>query len=222
MSTGKLVVLTCLLLALASTNNAPSNPVSQYFSDYRQSIAFKRGLTFRATIWPTEQNNFVGRMSCNGCDPQNGDTPCTQKLPVTCIIHPKVLARPYYGYYPDFTPYSNPDQSFYEGWTGGIIAVTDPVRGLEVTSYAVGDNLCKTAFGSRAKFAQFTDGWYMSNMNGPNLRIEKTWDWGKAVAGEYNFWGYFNHNYVGKSWVWTQTTPTGNCALPASNPIAGN
>lgn len=183
MSTGKLVILTCLLLALAHSGPTPSNPVSQYFSDYRQGIAYKRGLTFRATVWPSEQNSFVGRMSCNGCDPQYGDTACTQKLPITCIIHPRTLARPYYGFYPTFTPYANPDQSFYEGWTGGIIALTDPVRGLDVTSYAVGDNLCKTAFGAKAKFAQFTDGWYLSNMNGPNLKIEKTWDWAKAVSG---------------------------------------
>ena len=117
-------------LAVALCRTTPSNPVSQYFSDYRQGIAYKRGLTFQATVWPSELNSFVGRMSCNGCDPQYGDTACTTMLPVTCIIHPRVLARPYYGYYPDFTPYANPDQSFYEGWTGGIIAVTDPVRGL--------------------------------------------------------------------------------------------
>lgn len=49
------------------------------------------------------------------------------------------LDRPYYAYYPTTslqnntskaTPFANADQSFYEGWTGGIIALTDPVRGL--------------------------------------------------------------------------------------------
>lgn len=122
-------------------------------------------------------------MSCNGCNPQNGDTSCTEILPVTCIIHPKTLARPFYNYYSDYTPYSNPDAAFYEGWTGGIIAVTDPVRGLDITSYAVGDNLCKTAFGPSAKFAMFTDGWYIPFMNGPSVAIERTWDWGKARSG---------------------------------------
>lgn len=190
-------ILVCLLLGLAVGSSTPSNPVQQFYSDFRQGIAYKKGLTFTATIWPEEKNSFVGRMSCNGCNPQLGDTACTQRLPLLCIVHPKVLSRPYYNYYPDFTPYANPDQSFYEGWTGGIIAVTDPVRGIEVTSYATGDNLCKTAFGAKAKFAQFTDGWYMSNMNGPNLNIEKSWDWSKAKSGEYNFWGYFNHNYLG-------------------------
>jgi len=110
-------------------------------------------------------------MSCNGCDPQLGDTSCTEKIPILCIVHPKKLDRPYYNFYPDFTPYDNPDQSFYEGWTGGIIAVTDPIRGLEVDSYVTGDKLCKTSFGDDSKFAQFTDGWLMKNMNGADLKI---------------------------------------------------
>jgi hypothetical protein len=94
-----------------------------------------------------------------------------------------VLSRPFYNYYTDFTPYANPDNAFYEGWSGGIIVVTDPVRGLEITSYSVGDNMCKTAYGSAAKFATFTDGYYMSNMNGPNLNIEKNWRWEDAKSG---------------------------------------
>lgn len=77
MSTGKQVVLTCLLLAVAIYGTTSQNPVPQYYSDYRLSANYKQGLTFQATVWPTEQNSFVGRMSCNGCDPQNGDTSCS-------------------------------------------------------------------------------------------------------------------------------------------------
>lgn len=212
MRTTRRVLLLCLLAVMASS-------IDIFFSDNQQSIPTKKGLTFQATIWPEEKNSWVGRMSCSNCDPQLGDTPCSEKLPVLCIVHPRTLDRPYYGYYPDFTPYDNPDQSFYEGWTGGVLAVTDPVRGLEIDSYKTGDSLCKTAFGPKAKFAQFTDGWYMKNMNGPNLKIEKAWNWTQAASGEYNLWGVFNHDHLGRSWVWTQTTPTGNCVLPKSIPI---
>jgi len=52
------------------------------------------------------------------------------------------------------------------------------------------------------------------------LKIEKAWNWGDATSGEYNFWGYFNHQHVGRTWVWTQTTPSGNCITPKSNPIS--
>ena len=59
----------------------------------------------------------------------------------------------------------------------------------------------------------------MDSMNGPDLKMEKSWSWAYAKSGEYNFWGYFNHNHIGRSWVWTQTTPSGNCFLPQYNPI---
>ena len=189
--------------------------VDVYFSDNRQAAVYKKGLTFTTTVWPEEANSYVGRMSCNDCDPQEGDTPCTEKLPVLCIIHHKVLNRPYYNFYPDFSSYDNADQGYYEGWTGGIFALTDPVRGLEVDSFVTGDHMCKLAYGPNAKFATFRDGFYMDNMNGPDLKIERSWDWGKAKAGEYGLWGYFNHDHVGKSWIWTQYTPKGNCVIPS-------
>jgi hypothetical protein len=123
MAVGKTLLTLCLLLALGLC-------VTEYFSDYRQGFVSKKGLTFQATVWPEEKNSYVGRMSCNGCNPQEGDTSCTEILPITCIIHHKKLDRPFYKFYPSFTSLSNPDNSFYEGWTGGVIALTDPIRGL--------------------------------------------------------------------------------------------
>lgn len=212
MAVGKTLITLSLLLVLGLC-------VGQYYSDHRQGIVSKKGLTFQATIWPEEQNSYVGRMSCNGCNPQEGDTSCTEILPITCIIHHKKLDRPYYKFYPTFTSHVNPDNSFYNGWTGGIIALTDPIRGLEIDSYITGTRHCQNAFGADSKMATFTDGYYMDYMNGPTISIEKSWKWSSAKRGEYNFWGYFNHNHIGKSWVWTQTTPNGNCVLPPSHSI---
>lgn len=120
-------------------------------------------------------------MSCNGCNPHEGDVACTVKLPVTCIVNYMKLDRPYYSFYPTTnlqnttsagaTPFANADQSFYEGWTGGVIALTDPIRGLEIDSYLTGTRLCQNAFGADAKFATFTDGLYMRQMNGPVLKL---------------------------------------------------
>ena len=81
------------------------------------------------------------------------------------------LDRPFYSFYPTFTPYNNPDESYYEGWTGGIIALTDPVLGLQIDSYITGTKLCQTAFGANAKFATFSDGFYMPYMNGPTIAL---------------------------------------------------
>ena len=186
----------------------------EVFMEYSQAARTKKGLTYTATVYPEETNSFVGRMSCGDCNPQDGDTPCTEKLPVLCILHHKTLNRPFYNFYPDFSQYDVADQSFYEGWTGGIFALTDPVRGLEIDSFVTGDNMCKTAYGPYAKFASFTDGYYMDQMNGPEVKIEASWDWGQAKSGEFGMWGYFNHDHIGRSWVWTQYTPNGNCLIP--------
>jgi hypothetical protein len=123
----RLKYLTAILLLLSIYR---VSSVEQFYNDFTQGYAAKKGLTFEATIWPQESNNYAGRMSCNGCNPQQGDTACTIKLPITCIIHAKKLARPFYDYQTDFTSYDNPDRGFYEGWTGGIIALTDPIMGL--------------------------------------------------------------------------------------------
>lgn len=45
MAFGKKLLALCLLLVLSVC-------VEQYFSDYRQGFASKKGLTFQATVWP--------------------------------------------------------------------------------------------------------------------------------------------------------------------------
>ena len=35
-----------------------------------------RGLTFQATVFPSYENNWAGRFSCNNCNPFEGDQPC--------------------------------------------------------------------------------------------------------------------------------------------------
>jgi len=92
-------------------------------------------------------------MGCKGCDPQEGDTPCTQTLPALCILHHKVNDRPYYIYSPNVAPYQNPDQGYYNAWTGGIFTVTPPVRGYDIDSYDNGNKICQKFWGKNAKFA---------------------------------------------------------------------
>jgi hypothetical protein len=153
-------------------------------------------------------------MACDGCNPKDGDTLCTVSLPILCILHYKSLDRPYYFYQPDVTSYHNPDNSFFNPWTGGILTVTDPVRGLEVTSYEKGDQYCKDYYGMDAKFAEFHDGFYLPDMNGFNSGIVKAWgnwQWALAECGAWSLWGYFNHHWRGKAWIWIRNQPNGNC-----------
>jgi hypothetical protein len=46
------LLVSCLMVAVINSST-PSNPTSQFFSDYRQGIAYKKGLTFEATVWPS-------------------------------------------------------------------------------------------------------------------------------------------------------------------------
>ena len=105
-------------------------------------------------------------MACEGCNPKDGDTPCTVKLPLLCILHHKKLDRPYYFYEPDLTSYEKKDGAFFNSWTGGVLLVTDSIRGLDIVSYEKGDQICKDYYGYDAKFAEFHDGYYLDDMNG--------------------------------------------------------
>ncbi len=171
----------------------------------------KKGLTYQATVWPSVENNWAGRFSCNNCNPFEGDQFCNRTLPIVCITSHKKLQRPYHAIAVEYTPFAVTDGGYYDGWTGGIIQVTVPVRGYDISSYKVGDDLCKGYFGINSKFAKFNDGFYEPYMNQRPVTAWNTWDWSKAKAGGWNFWGYFNHHYRGRAWVWIDGQPNGNC-----------
>lgn len=52
MSNFKQGLILILLIVLAINQKTPENSVSEFFSDYRQGVAYKKGLTFQATVWP--------------------------------------------------------------------------------------------------------------------------------------------------------------------------
>ena len=175
------------------------------------TLPIKKGLTFQATVWPSYGNNWAGRFSCNNCNPFEGDTPCNRSLPLVCISSAKSMIRPLYNIPNQYTPFAIQDGGYYEGWSGGYITVTLPVQGLAITSYKVGDALCKGYFGNNSNFATFDSGFYMPYMNQPPIKAWGLWNWSLAKQGQWNFWGYFNHRYRGRAWVWVKGQPNGNC-----------
>ena len=127
-----------------------------------------------------------GKMACEGCNPKDGDTPCTIKLPLLSILHHKSLDRPYYFYEPDLTIYEQKDGGFFDSWTGGVLLVTDLFRGTDLVSYEKGDQICKKYYGYDAKFAEFHDGYYLEDMNGyksGSIKAWATWEWFLAKCG---------------------------------------
>lgn len=170
-----------------------------------------KGLTIQATVFPSYENNWAGRFSCNNCNPFEGDQPCTKSLPILCISNHLTSVRPYHVISVPYTPFAVTDGGYYDSWTGGVFTVTLPVRGSDISSYAVGDNLCKGYFGVNSQFAKFDDGRYMDYMNEDPKKTWGMWDWNKAKKGGWNMWGYFNHHYRGRAWVWVDNQPNGNC-----------
>jgi hypothetical protein len=194
-----------LLLVLALAQSPASTPSASPL------LPIKKGLTMQATVWPSYESNWAGRFSCNNCNPFEGDIQCNRTLPLLCISSPRSIVRPYYNIAFKYSPFEQVDGGYYDGWTGGFLQVTLPVQGSSITSYKVGDALCKSYFGNNANFATFDSGFYMPFMNNDPVKTWSLWDWGKVARGQWNFWGYFNHHYRGRAWVWANKQPNGNC-----------
>jgi hypothetical protein len=199
----RLAVAALLLLSIVNAQTTNTNIFNV------QPI--KKGLTLQATVWPTYASNWAGRFSCNNCNPFTGDQLCSKALPILCISNPKSTVRPFYNIAVQYTPYTVLDGGYYDGWTGGLLQTTLPVTGSDITSYQVGDQICKGYFGSNSNFATFDAGYYMPFMNQPPQKSWAQWNWGQTKSGGWNFWGYFDTHYRGRAWVWIKNQPNANC-----------
>jgi len=107
------------------------------------STTTKRGLT-----WVQDPSDSCGqtRVTCNECDPYQGDTSCTESRPLLCIRK-------------DGSSNCGPPSDFYDGWTAGTVALTPfLVRGTELTSLAAANTICANTFGTGYRMAEFHDG----------------------------------------------------------------
>ena len=111
-----------LLLSWAVSQTTPR--VTSSISTNVQPV--NKGMTFQATVFPTYENSWAGRFSCNNCNPFEGDQPCTKALPLLWMVLAKFINRPYYPIQVHYTPFSVTDGGY--GWTGGVAIVTLPVR----------------------------------------------------------------------------------------------
>lgn len=201
-----------LALLLLSTWTVAQNTAALTSTIPSNVQPLNKGMTFQATVFPSYENSWAGRFSCNNCNPFEGDQPCTKSLPLLCISNYKTVVRPHYTVAIQYTPFAITDGGYYDGWTGGVFTTTLPVRGSSITSYQVGDNICKGYFGKNSQWAKFDDGWYMPYMNQLPEKSWSLWDWSKASKGGWNMWGFFNHRYRGRAWVWVDNQTNGNCA----------
>jgi hypothetical protein len=116
-------------------------------------------------------------VGCNGCNATQGDTACTQQLPLLCIYKPTPS-------FPLPTGVSNADQ--YNQWSGGVVATTAPVAGNTFMHSTDATNYCIAQFspgqsGSGWRVAEFHDGWgwnfqaYGGTVKAPTVPSTRFW-----------------------------------------------
>lgn len=108
-------MLALLALSLSQSVGASSVPTSLSV----QPVG--KGLTFQATLFPSYENSWTGRFSCNNCNPFEGDQPCSKELPLLCLRSAKTITRPHYTIATPYTPFAVVDGGYYDSWTGGIL-----------------------------------------------------------------------------------------------------
>ena len=151
------------------TMAAPPN-LGQSTSDASTASTVKKGTTWQVTEWPIETNSWTAKAGCSSIDNKNGDTLCTEKLPVLCLIDYKTIPRPKYSFVRDTTGKSVVDGGFYNGWTGGYFAATDSVLETDLTNRNVADKICQGRFGASARVLEQSLPLFMEYMNDlPNV-----------------------------------------------------
>jgi hypothetical protein len=111
-------------------------------------------------------------VGCSGCDPYQGDTPCTQSQPLLCIYKPAPA-------FPLPAGVNSADQ--YYQWSGGVVATTQPVAGNTFANSTAADSYCVTQFGAGWRIAEFHDGWgwnfqaYGGTVSAPSVPSIRFW-----------------------------------------------
>lgn len=114
----------------------------------------RNGLTLKASDGPSGGAAGTVFLACRQvgddnaiCDPYRGDTPCEAERPVACI-------RP--GDAP--APAGLKSTPGYPSWSGGRLAITEPVAGNRFGSVKDVDRFCAARFGAGWRVAAFHDG----------------------------------------------------------------
>jgi hypothetical protein len=121
------------------------------------------------------------------CNAYQGDTVCTEKLPLLCIYkNPSAFPVP--------VGVINSDQ--YNKWAFGVVATTSPVAWLpgQQQHLADADKVCQAQFGPNWHPAEFHDGWgwhfqaYGGTVSAPTVPSTR-------------FWVYINDQAAANCWA---------------------
>jgi hypothetical protein len=154
----------------------------------------------------------IDHLSCDGCDPYEGDTSCKRALPVLCVKRDGA-PRPNYAVAPVG---GSMDDEAYRGWLEGHVAVSLPVVGTLLVSEGVANGVCRTQFGPGWRIAEFHDGRWKKGMNETTFygnASNSPSPWPEKNTPYRGGWGFFAYGNVPEDqrfWVYIDDT-RGNC-----------
>lgn len=192
------------------------------------AIKTKKGLTWglvsHSDVFGIDRVGCYGKPHVDGssdgpaCDPYQGDTSCAVELPILCL-KTEGLPRPNYAV--PGKGHAMPVE-YYNGWTGGHIKLTQPVRGDVLTSVEGANKRCEEEFGSGYRMAEHHDGMYVEGMDEKNY-YGATWPAvSRLMRGGWHWYAYGNITGDKRFWVHINDQPRGNCwedlTIPAAKP----
>ena len=139
----------------------------------------------------------VDKVGCVGCDAYNGETACSKSLPILCVGVGSFNRPPYN---PTGCTTCALNSAAYDGWTSGVLMLSDPIVGTSLLSAAKMTSICQAKFGASFVAAEFHMGKYVVGMNN-NAYYYNTWPAGALATGGWGFRGYGNINAAGNFWV---------------------
>ena len=199
----------CCLLTLSAWFAAAGEP--------GQPAPDRKGLTWGKSVHNTRFG--IDLVSCHGrpplagdstsCDPFHGDTSCSVSRPILCL-KPQGKPRPPYAVSKGGPNLAMPG-AYYAGWSGGIIGLTPPVPGDQLTSPEWGDRLCEAALGPGFRMAEHHDGKWIEGMGGKRYAGRRWPSSGsKLQAGGWGWFAYGEVPNTSRFWVRINDQP-GNC-----------
>ena len=141
----------------------------------------------------------IDKVGCANCDAYNGDTPCTKALPILCVSTCNFNRPPYDSVSPG---------PFYDGWSGGIFKLTEPVLGTKLMSGSNMNSICQSTFGSSFIAGEHHMGKFVEGMSS-RAYFYGSWP-GKVEYGGWAARGYGNIKTTSNFWVYIYDLPA-NC-----------
>jgi len=143
----------------------------------------KRGLTFQSTGQDAYTSSGIFSAECDDesnaiakCNPKNGDTLCSYEKPLLCFLDidapvPETLKNSQY-------------------WTGGILALSDPVSADAFSQLSDANAYCEATFGKGWRVASYHDG------GGGGLK-----GYGATPKKDLRFWVDIKNKEDGTCWA---------------------